>query len=291
MPSKRRHASEQTAGAKHARTSALAAHPRQIRHYHTPNAESSSRVEVSGSIAAGLRYVCAHGVRDDRLLNKCHETVAGPPQPASVAADGQILATEAIAFAQVLARVIKARQVLQSDGRSGYGSLGLARAVGIDGQLTVVEPDAMVAQRVQSALQREESLCTVDVVAVPAHQTESQVIRDLAPAQFDLVSLTAAANDAASRNAHFEAGLALLRPGGLMLLHDTLLSDNDSQDVTQMRQFHEKLRADEGRLVSLCMLAIGTQGLMAVVKSRHRPPPAVSRPHAMCKSVMQEAED
>ena len=261
---------------------------RHVRHYHTPNAGSSSRVEASGSIAAGLRYVCAHGVRDDRLLNQCHETVFQPTDAAVTG--GHILATEAMAFAQVLVKVTNARLVLQADGRSGYGSLGLARALGSSGQLTVVETDATVAQRTRLALEKHSLSCKVEVVAVAGDRTESQTIRDLPPVQYDIVSLTAAAADATSRNALFEAGLALLRPGGLMLLHDTLLPDDGTRDNTQMRQFHEKLRADEGRLVCLCMLAIGTQGLMAVVKSYHRPPPAVSRPHALCRSVVQENE-
>ena len=305
MPSKRsrqeasRHAQPagaagQAAGTKRARSEpAASGQPRWIRHYHMPNSGSSSRVDASGAIAAGLRYVCAHGVRDDQLLNQCHDKVAGASQPGgAAAASGHILATESIAFAQVLARIINARQILQFDGRTGYGSLGLARALESGGQLTVLEADASIAQRTRAALElvKHSMPCTVEVVAVAEGQTEIQAIRDRAPAQYDMVSLTAAADDATSRNAHFEAGLALLRPGGVMLLHDTLLPDDDAQDATQMRQFHEKLRADEGRLVSVCMLAIGTQGLMAVLKSHHRPPPAVSRPHALCRTTMKEGQ-
>lgn len=55
------------------------------------------------------------------------------------------------------------------------------------------------------------SACNLEVVAVPAEQSEAQVIRGLLPAgQYDLISLTAAAATATGRNALFEAGLALV---------------------------------------------------------------------------------
>ena len=272
---------------KRARPSPAAAAPRPVRHYHTPHKGGSSRAESSGSVAAGLRYVCAHGVRDDQLLNECHERVAG----AAAAAEGaRILATEAIAFAQLLLRVTRARRVLQSDRRTGYGSLGLARALPSDGELTVLETDAAVAQRARDML-GAASPCKAEVVAVPDGQTEAQATRELAQhgRQYDLVSLTAAAPTATSRNAHFEAALALLRPGGVLLIHDTL-PEGDEHDTTEMASFHSRLRADEGRLVAVCMLAIGVDGLMAAVKSYHRPLPDVRRPHAMCRTLHATAK-
>lgn len=78
-----------------------------------------------------------------------------------------------------------------------------------------------------------------------------------------------------------------LRPGGVLLLHDVLLPEG-ADDTSELAKFHEKLRVDEGRLPAVCTLAIGVQGLLAVVKSLHRPPPDVSRPHALCVSCQEQ---
>lgn len=157
MPSKRprsggnaKSGARGSASAKRARPSAAAAAaaaapPPPIRHYHTPRdlQGGSSRAAAGaaaghgsgGSIVDGMRYVHAHGVRDDSLLNGCQEGLVGR------APDGHILATEAVAFAQLLLRVTNAKRVLQSDKRSGYGSLGLARALpkAADTLLTIVD--------------------------------------------------------------------------------------------------------------------------------------------------------
>eukprot|EP01051_Picozoa_sp_SAG22_P002844 SAG22_NODE_130_length_18670_cov_12.091379_22_plen_322_part_01 len=272
------------------------------RHCHRPQEAAEGRqggaggaAMAAGSIAAGQRYLAAVGIRDDKLLTACHGWVEAQTTRHAGGPAGKTLATDCIAFAQLLAKATKSARVLQADGRTGYGSVGLALALTAAtddegcsqaaGLLTIIEPDAALGRLVASGelfTQFELNVgCKVEGSwESGVEHTVEQGLRALVPSaagSYDMVTLTAAGTTAKQLAGRWDLGLALLRPGGILLLHDAMLPpatagvDGCGEAARAERAaFHGRLRADEARLAATALLAVGADGLLAAVKSRHR---------------------
>ena len=92
----------------------------------------------------------------------------------------------------------------------------------------------------------------------PANETLQELSQDEKLEPFDLVFIDA---DKGNYSNYYEAGLSLLRKGGLILVDNVLWSrkvtdpDNQEEDTVAIREFNQKLHQDDR--IALSLLPIG----------------------------------
>ncbi|GAA2636388.1 O-methyltransferase [Actinomadura fulvescens] len=214
----------------------------------------------SGQLSPELHdYVVSHSTGPDAVLRAlAAETLERFPGNA-----GMQIAPEQGTFMTLLPRLIGARRAVEVGTFTGYSSLCLARGLGEDGELLCCDvneewtslarrywEEAGVAERIQLRL-------------APALDTLRELPPDLV---FDLAFIDA---DKPSYVAYWEELVPRLRPGGVLLVDNTLWSgavaDPDRQDnsVRAIRAFNDHATADER--VEQVILPIG-DGLMLARK-------------------------
>jgi O-methyltransferase len=174
--------------------------------------------------------------------------------------------------AQLIALLIElsgARRVLEIGCFTGYGTLAMALALPPGGQVLTldVNPDwADLGRRAWRAAGVEDRIETRFGLAL---ESLDRLLADGAAGTFDLVLIDA---DKKSYDAYYERSLALVRPGGLILLDNVLwgglVADpaNRDRQTESLRALNAKLHADPR--ISLAVVPIG-DGLTI---ARKRPP-------------------
>jgi predicted O-methyltransferase YrrM len=164
-------------------------------------------------------------------------------------------------FLNLLARIHGARRILELGTLGGYSTIWLARALPADGRLVTLElepENAAVAERNVAAAGVGEK---VEIRVGPASDSLAALAAEL-PEPFDLVFIDA---DKARTPDYFEASLALVRPGGVIIADNSVrhgeLADPETADpgASGMRRFHELL-AGEPRVEATTIQTVGAKG-------------------------------
>ena len=195
-------------------------------------------------------YMVALGARQDELLA---ELAAETEREEGDMAVMQIAADQG-AFMTLLTRAIGARRAIEIGTFTGYSAICIARGLPDDGELIACELDpdrAAVAQRwIELAGLAER----VEIRVGPASDT----LRHLpATEDFDLAFIDA---DKPGYSEYYEECLARLRPGGLIILDNVLLSGRvldppaDDESAAAMAELNRRLAADDR--VDLAMVGI-----------------------------------
>jgi len=172
-------------------------------------------------------------------------------------------------FMQLLVKLLSARNCLEVGVYTGYSSLSVALAMPEDGKLVAcdIDEDWTTVARKYWALAGVTD--KIDLHLAPATQTLQQLLDTDKQDSFDFAFIDA---DKTSYTAYYEYCLKLIRPGGLIVVDNTLWGGSVANntitdpDTTAIRQFNETLLHDER--VDISMLAIG-DGLTLLHK---RPP-------------------
>lgn len=202
-------------------------------------------------------YVRTVGVREHPVLARLREETA--PMPMSQ----MQIAPEQGAFMAVLVRLIGARQILEIGTFTGYSSTAMALAMPSDGRIVccdVSEEWTAMARRAWADAGVEDR---VDLRIAPAVETIAALDDD----SFDLAFIDA---DKTSYDAYYEGCLRVVRPGGLILIDNTLQGGRvadasaDDDNVRAIRALNEKIAGD-GR-VDAVLLPLADGLTMAVVR-------------------------
>ena len=161
-------------------------------------------------------------------------------------------------FMRMLAGLVGARRAIEVGVFTGYSALCVALALPEDGELIACDVDeewTAIARRYWS----EAGVASkIRLHLAPALDTLDSLIRSGRKSEFDIAFIDA---DKPNYDAYYERCLALLRPGGLVLVDNVLwggsVADESDQteDTEALRAFNEKLR-DDSR-IELCMLPVG----------------------------------
>ncbi|MGH6986274.1 MAG: O-methyltransferase [Caulobacteraceae bacterium] len=224
---------------------------------------------MSTSAAIGIpekirRYVERWGVRPNEILARCRAETASDPRA------GMQIEADQGALMQVLARAIGARRALEVGVFTGYSSTAVALALkemhGNQAQLVACDLSEEFVSRAR-AYWRSAGVEDVIEVRLGSGETSLRSLIDEGRSgSFDFMFIDA---DKPSYDAYYEAGLVLLRAGGLMLIDNMLWSGQvaDSTDVSEstsaLRGLAAKIHADER--VEMTLATIG-DGLSIVVK-------------------------
>lgn len=208
-------------------------------------------------------YIAAHSEQPDevqrRLMAVTKETTGG-------AAAMQIGGDQGTFF-EILARAIGARTAIEIGTFTGYSALSIARGLGPEGRLICCDVADGIVKVTDFAVSEEWTRIArehwalagvadrIDLRIAPALDTIAALPADL---RFDLAFIDA---DKPNYPHYFEALLPRIRPGGVILVDNTLWSRHvlnqaaDERDTVALREFNTMV-ADDPR-VRCVILSVG----------------------------------
>ncbi|MCG8314269.1 MAG: class I SAM-dependent methyltransferase [Pseudomonadales bacterium] len=210
--------------------------------------------QTSLDLEALYPYIFANSVRESELLKELRvETATDPLARMQIAPEqGQLMA--------LLMQLINARSIIEVGTFTGYSSLAMASVLPDDGKIIccdISETWTAVAERYWRKAGVTEK---IDLRLAPAAETLQTLLEEPGEASFDAAFIDA---DKENYDLYFELCLKLIRPGGLIMIDNTLWSgrviDDTVQDIdTQaIRTFNAKLKIDERVDISLVPISDG----------------------------------
>jgi predicted O-methyltransferase YrrM len=201
-------------------------------------------------------YIVSLFAPEDELLGALREESDRTGLPPSA------ISPDAGRFLQVLLTTLSARRVLEVGTLAGYSAIWMGRALPPDGRLVTIERDERYAAFAERYIQRASLAHVVDVRRGRA----LDVLPSLDGQEFDFAFLDA---DRAPLLVYYEWALRLVRPGGMIVAHNTLLGgrvaaapNTNDDDVRALREFNARVAADD-RVRSILMPAY--DGFLIVV--------------------------
>jgi caffeoyl-CoA O-methyltransferase len=170
-------------------------------------------------------------------------------------AAGMQIGDDQAVLLEILARATNARRAVEIGTFTGYSSLALARGLGPDGRLLCCDVSEEWTAIAREAWAKAGVADRVELRIGPALDTLASLPDD---EMFDLAFVDA---DKANYTNYYEALLPRLRPGGLLLVDNTLwggavLDDKDrTDDTVAIRALNDHIAADPR--VRVVLLPIG----------------------------------
>ncbi|MBR9824601.1 MAG: caffeoyl-CoA O-methyltransferase [Alphaproteobacteria bacterium] len=173
------------------------------------------------------------------------------------------------AFLQMCARLVNAKTAVEIGVFTGYSSLATLLTMkelhGDAAKLYACDINADYFRQSKRFWDQGEVTHLIEMRQGDATETASQLVEEI-PGKADLMFIDA---DKANYDAYYEAGLQILRPGGLILLDNVLWSGDvadarkraGDRDTSALYELAEKIRED--RRVDMAFTAIGDGILMA----------------------------
>lgn len=199
-------------------------------------------------------YVLSVGVREPDVFRELREETARLPE-----AEMQI-APEQGPLLALLVQLLGAKKCLEVGTFTGYSALWVASALPPDGRLTccdVSEPFTTLARKYWAKAGLTDR---INLRLAPALDTLNQLLAGGHAGTFDYVFIDA---DKANYDAYYELGLKLLRPGGLVVIDNTLWDGKVADpavtdpDTAAIRALNAKLPTDERVSLSFLPFADG----------------------------------
>ncbi|GGU43650.1 O-methyltransferase [Streptomyces albospinus] len=212
-------------------------------------------------------YVRQMSLRDDDVLRDLRAETAGMPM-----LQAMLVLPEEAQFLALLVRLTGAAKVLEVGTFTGYSSLCMARALPPHGTVVTCDNSERWTRIAARYWQRAEVADRIDLRLGDAAETLDRLLADNGPDSFDLAFIDA---DKANYSRYYEQSLALVRPGGLLVLDNTLFFGRvvdpavQDPDTLAIRELNTRLR-DDAR-VDISMLAVA-DGLTLIHKKPERKP-------------------
>ncbi|WP_018872314.1 class I SAM-dependent methyltransferase [Thioalkalivibrio sp. ALJ16] len=197
-------------------------------------------------------YLLGHSLREPEVLADLRAETANLPE-----ANMQI-APEQGQFMALLARLMGARRYLEIGTFTGYSALAIALALPEDGEVVTLDRSAQWIATARRYWERAGVSGRIRLEQGEAQDSLRALERNGETGRFDLSFIDA---DKTSYPDYFEHCLRLVRPGGLILIDNTLwhgrVADaQDSRDNTRaIRDFNAALHHDER--IDLALTPIG----------------------------------
>jgi caffeoyl-CoA O-methyltransferase len=184
-------------------------------------------------------YIVTLFAPEDELLGALREEADRTGLPPTT------ISPDAGRFLQVLLRAVAARRVLEVGTLGGYSAIWMARALPVDGRLLTVEREDRHATFAERYIARAALASVVEVRRGRA----LDVLPSLDGEEFDFVFLDA---DRSPLATYFEWAVRLVRPGGVIVVHNALLggrvvnaeSRGDDDDVRVVRDLNARIAVD-----------------------------------------------
>lgn len=197
-------------------------------------------------------YLLSVSLREPEILARLRA------ETASHRAAGMQISPEQGQFMQLLVRLAGARRALEVGVFTGYSSLAVALALPADGYLLACDVDAEATSVARRFWQEAGVADRIELALAPAVGTLDARLAAGEAGSYDFAFIDA---DKAGYADYYERALALLRPGGLIAVDNTLWGgtvadpEDVSADTDAIRRFNAALHEDER--VDLSLVPIG----------------------------------
>jgi O-methyltransferase len=189
-----------------------------------------------------LDYVRACSLREDEVLGALRKETEGLPFAAAL----QLLPEEG-QFLAMLVAITGARQILDIGTFTGYSTLSMARALPPGGRVVTMDLAEKWPGIGEPYWERAGVRDRIEVRVGDARDTLAKLLAEDGPDSYDLAFIDA---DKTGYAAYYAMALRLIRPGGLIVLDNTLffgrVVDPDAQDAdtVAIRELNAALRDD-----------------------------------------------
>ena len=196
-------------------------------------------------------YVVAVSVRESAIMARLRAETAGLPQA------GMQISADQGAFLQFLVRAIGARHCLEIGVFTGYSALAVALALGADGRITALDRSAEWTAIARKFWAEAGIAGKIDLKLAPAVESLDALLAEGRAGGYDFAFIDA---DKENYEIYFERCLALLRPGGIVAVDNTLWNgsviDPSKTDVdTEAIRAFNRARHGDAR-IDLCLLPL-----------------------------------
>jgi predicted O-methyltransferase YrrM len=178
-----------------------------------------------------------------------HEVLAALREETETIPDGFMQTTpEQGHLLALLVRLVNARHVLDIGTFTGTSALAMALALPDEGRVVTCDMDEGSTTIAERYWRRAGMAQRIELRIAPAIETLAQLEREGGRDRFDLAFIDA---DKTGYEAYYECSRRLLRPGGLIVLDNTLrrgrVADPNEvdADTVALRAFNAKIVADE----------------------------------------------
>ncbi|MBM3268406.1 MAG: class I SAM-dependent methyltransferase [Candidatus Sericytochromatia bacterium] len=213
------------------------------------------------NLDARLRqYLLDHSLREPEVLARLRDETSLHPY-----ARMQI-SPEQGQFMALLARLMGARKALEVGTFTGYSAICVARALAPGGKVVAMDVSAESSEVARRYFAEAGVADRVDLRVAPALETLDALLAAGEAGTFDMAFIDA---DKERYLAYYERALQLLRPGGLILVDNTLWSgavadpSDTDESTAAIREFNSFVHADER--VDVSLLPVG-DGLTLALK-------------------------
>jgi len=197
-------------------------------------------------------YLIAHSLREAPVLLKLRAETASHPKV------NMQIAPEQGQFMQMLVRLTGARRAIEVGVFTGYSSLAVMLAMPKDGRLLALDVSPVYTSVARRHWQEAGVADRVELVIAPAKETLDARLAAGEAGQYDFAFIDA---DKTGYLDYYERLLKLLRPGGLIVVDNTLWhgavadpADREA-DTVALREFNDVLHRDER--VDVALLPVG----------------------------------
>lgn len=209
------------------------------------------------------QYLLDVSVEESALLRELREETA-----ASVDYAVMQISPEQGQFMTLLMRLMGVRRAIEIGTYTGYSSICIACGMPEDGELVCCDINQEWTDMAQHYWRRANLQHKITLHLRPALDTLQALLEQGRAGEFDFVFIDA---DKQNYPAYYEHALALLRPGGLIAIDNTLWSGAvadpaDQEPGTRAIRRMNALLKDDNR-VDKCMLPLG-DGLALALKKR-----------------------
>ena len=197
-------------------------------------------------------YLHAHGVRENAVMRRLREETARHEWAAMQ------ISPEQGALMALLVELTGARRALEVGVFTGYSALVVAQAMGADGRLTALDIDADYTETAQRFWAEAGLAERIDLRLGDARESLAALRREGLDGHYDFAFIDA---DKSGYDIYYEHCLALVRPGGLILIDNTFhmgrIAERErwSENTPVVDALNKKIKADER--VTMAMLPIG----------------------------------
>lgn len=200
------------------------------------------------------KYLLSASLREAQILTQLRA------ETANLQEHSMQIAPEQGQFMALLVRLIGARRCIEVGVFTGYSALATAMVLPDDGYLLACDISEDWTAIARRYWQQAGVAGKIDLHIAPALATLDAQIADGQSETFDMAFIDA---DKVAYSQYYERCLALLRPGGLVLIDNVLWSgdvaraDVNDEDTVAIRQFNRFLQADLRVDISMLPLADG----------------------------------
>jgi len=197
-------------------------------------------------------YLLAHSLREAPALRKLRAETASHPKV------NMQIAPEQGQFMQMLVRLMGARRAIEVGVFTGYSSLAVVLAMPKDGRLLALDVSPVYTSVARRHWQEAGVADRIELVIAPAKDTLDARLAAGEAGQYDFAFIDA---DKTGYLDYYERLLKLVRPGGLIVVDNTLWhgavadpADREA-DTIALRGFNDMLHGDER--VDVTLLPVG----------------------------------